>query len=179
MSGMVILTKDAPVDELYFILAGRVRVELQGGVGQVLNLTELGEGDVIGERAILTDEPRTADVRAISDVRAARLSRHDFEELLRETPVLYANPCRKLAHQLGSWAHRHQREEREHREVITNVIGLQLLPEFGAFPGNSLWVRSLNQRLEQLGGTRRHVLIVGEAGTWKDLEEPGRTWRPG
>lgn len=169
LSGTVILTKNAPVDELYFILAGRVRVELQGGVGQILNLTELGEGDLIGERAILTDEPRTADVRAITQVRAARLSRRDFEELLQEAPVLYANLCRKLAYQLGSWAHRHQREEREHREVITNVIGWQLLPEFGQFPGNSPWVRSLNQRLEQLGGIRRHVLIVGEAGTWKDL----------
>ncbi len=169
LSGMVILAKEAPVDALYFILAGRVRVELQGGVGQVLNLTELGVGDVFGERAILTDEPRTADVRAITEVRAARLSRSDFEELLRETPLLYANLCRKLAHQLGSWAHRHQREEREHRDVITNVIGWQLLPEFGAFPGNSPWVRSLNQRLKELGNTRRHVLIVGEAGTWKDL----------
>lgn len=169
LSGMVILTKNAPVDALFFILSGRVRVELQGEAGQVFNVTELGVGDVIGERAILTDEPRTADVRAIGEVRAARLSRRDFEELLRETPLLYANLCRKLAQQLGSWAQRHQREEREHRDVITNVIGWQLMPEFGAFPGNSPWVRAINQRLEQLGATHRHVLIVGEAGTWKDL----------
>ncbi len=169
LSGVVILSRNAPVEEIYFILEGRVRVELQGGTGQILNLTELGEGEVIGERAILTGEPRTADVRAITEVRAARLSRPDFEELLRETPLLYANLCRALALQLGSWAHRHQREEREHREVMTNVIGWQLLPEFGSFPGSSPWVRSLNRRLEELGAGRQHVLILGEAGTWKDL----------
>jgi len=169
LSGVVILARDAPVEELYVILSGTVRVELQDNSGQIINLTELGAGDVIGERAILTDEPRTANVRAISEVGAARLLRRDFEELLHETPRLYANLCTILSRQLGSWAQRHQREEREHREVINNVIGWQLLPEFGAFPGNSPWVRELNERLEMLGRTRRHTLITGEPGTWKDL----------
>ncbi len=169
LSGVVILAKEAPVDALYVILSGRVRVELQDQAGQILNLTELGPGSTVGERAILTDEPRTANVRAINDVQVARLARRDFEALLHETPQLYANLCRTLARQLGSWAQRHQREEREHREVITNVIGWQLLPEFGAFPGNSPWVKELNERLEMLGRVRRHVLITGEPGTWKDL----------
>jgi transcriptional regulator with AAA-type ATPase domain/polyferredoxin len=169
LTGVVILARDAPVEELYVILAGMVRVELQDNFGQVINLTELGAGDVIGERAILTDEPRTANVRAISEVRAARLTRRDFEALLHETPQLYANLCSILSRQLGSWAQRHQREEREHREVINSVIGWQLLPEFGEFPGRSPWVRAINDRLEALGQTCLHVLIVGEAGTWKDL----------
>jgi transcriptional regulator with AAA-type ATPase domain len=168
-AGVVILSRSQSAQELYLILSGRVRVELDSGLGQTLNLTEMGPGNVIGERAILTDEKRSADVRAISEVRAARLARGDFEELLREMPLLYANLSRILAGQLGSWAHRHQREENEHREVITNIIGWQMLPEFGAFPGNSPWVRALNKRLEFLGGTRSHVLILGEPGTWKDL----------
>lgn len=168
-AGAVILARDKPALEMYVILSGRVRVELQDQARQILNLTELGMGEVIGERAILTDEKRSADVRAITPVQAARLARRDFEELLEEIPMLYANLSRILARQLGSWAHRHQREENEHREVITNIIGWQLLPEFGEFPGSSPWVRLLNQRLAQLGGTRKHVLILGEPGTWKDL----------
>ncbi|ACD97240.1 sigma 54-interacting transcriptional regulator [Trichlorobacter lovleyi] len=169
LSGMVILSRNAPPEKLYLILEGRVRVELQDGNGQIFNVTELGRGEIIGERAILTGEARTADVRAISEVRAVSLGRSDFEELLHETPQIYANLCRILAYQLGSWAQRHQREEREHRDAITNVIGWQLLPEFGAFPGNSSNVRALNARLEQLGRQRNHVLITGEPGTWKDL----------
>ncbi|ACH37461.1 cyclic nucleotide-binding sigma-54-dependent transcriptional regulator, CAP_ED domain-containing [Citrifermentans bemidjiense Bem] len=167
--GQIILSRNEPALELYVILAGRIRVELLDEGGQVLTLTELGIGNVIGERAILTDEKRSADVRAITEVQAARLSREDFEELLDQIPALYANLSRIFAAQLGSWAHRHQREESEHREVITNIIGWQLLPEFGQFPGASHWVRLLNQRLQQLGGTRSHVLILGEPGTWKDL----------
>jgi DNA-binding NtrC family response regulator/ferredoxin len=168
-AGAIILPRHEPALELYVILSGRVRVELLDPLGQILNLTELGIGNVIGERAILTDERRSADVRAITAVQAARLGRSDFEELLQEVPLLYANLSRILAGQLGSWAHRHQREESEHREVITNIIGWQLLPEFGAFPGASRWVQLLNQRLQLLAATRSHVLILGEPGTWKDL----------
>lgn len=167
--GELVLSREMPPESLYFVLSGRVRVELGSSSGQIFNLVELEKGAVFGERAILTGEPRTADVRAITAVEAAQLSRGDFEGLLHETPLLYANLCRDLARQLGTWADRHQREEREHREVITNVIGWQLLPEFGAFPGVSPAIRELNLRLQELGSTAGHVLILGEPGTWKDL----------
>lgn len=169
LSGTVILSRDEPAGALYFIIEGSARVELSDNSGQIFNIAEIGPGEFFGERSILTDEPRTADVRAISAVKAARLSRVDFEGLLPETPGLYANLCRALALQLGSWAQRHQREENEHRETMADVIGWQLLPEFGAFPGNSPWVMNLNRQLGQLGTSSRHVLILGEAGTWKDL----------
>lgn len=167
--GEVVLTSTTPPEFLYFVLSGRVRIELRQSSGQILNLAEFGRGEVFGERAILTSEPRTADVRAIDGVQTARLSRRDFEELLHETPLLYANLCRDLSRQLGTWAQRHQREEREQREIITNVIGWQLLPEFGSFPGSSPWIKALNQRLAELGPSSNHLLITGEAGTWKDL----------
>ncbi|HSR36786.1 MAG TPA: cyclic nucleotide-binding domain-containing protein, partial [Desulfurivibrionaceae bacterium] len=168
-AGALVLSREMPPEALYFVLSGRVRVELGSSGGQIFNLAELEAGAVFGERAILTGEPRTADVRAITDGVAARLSRSDFEELLCNMPLLAANLSRDLARQLGTWADRHQREEREHREIITNVIGWQLLPEFGAFPGVSSAIRELNRRLERLGTAAGHVLILGEPGTWKDL----------
>lgn len=71
--GEIVLTKSTPPDHLYFVLRGTVRVELPDSSGQIFNLIELGSGELFGERAILTNEPRTADVRAITDVLAARL----------------------------------------------------------------------------------------------------------
>lgn len=165
----VILSRGTTPEAIYFILSGTVRVELQEERGQIFNLTELGPGDLFGERSILTGEPRTADVRALTEVRAARLGREDFAALLPECPRLYANLCRDFARQLGTWAQRHRRDEQENREVLANVIGWQLLPEFGCFPGNSPWVRQLNARLAALGSSEAHVLILGERGTWKDL----------
>ncbi|OGR32874.1 MAG: cyclic nucleotide-binding protein [Desulfuromonadales bacterium GWC2_61_20] len=165
----VILARATPPEAIYFLLAGTVRVELPEADGQIFNLVELGPGEVFGERALLSGEARTADVRALTAVRAARLERDDFAALLPECPRLYANLCRDFARQLGTWAQRHQRDERDNREVLAHVIGWQLLPEFGAFPGNSPWVRSLNSRLGALGAADAHVLILGERGTWKDL----------
>ncbi len=132
LSGMVILSRNAPPEKLYLILEGRVRVELQDGNGQIFNVTELGRGEIIGERAILTGEARTADVRAISEVRAVSLGRNDFEELLHETPQIYANLCRILAYQLGSWASV-IKGERSTAMPLTNVIAGNAA-EFGPFP---------------------------------------------
>ncbi|HJV33629.1 sigma 54-interacting transcriptional regulator [Geomonas sp.] len=167
--GELVLTRDLPPQELFIILEGRARVELPADEEQVINLTELGPGRLIGERTMLTGQRRTADVRAISLLRAARLSREDFEQLLGEIPTLYANLCRILAGQLGSWAQRHRREESEHRELMSSIIGSRLFPEYDRYPGNSPWVREINQRLATVGASRRDVLIVGEPGTWKDL----------
>ncbi|HJV66210.1 MAG TPA: sigma 54-interacting transcriptional regulator [Geomonas sp.] len=168
-AGALVLARGLSPQELFIILEGRARIELPAGGEQVINLTELGPGRVIGERAMLTDQSRTADVRAISPLVAARLTRDDFQDLLDEIPALYANLSRILAMELGSWAQRHQREESERRELMSSIIGSRLFPEYDRYPGNSPWVRSLNERLAAVGASRRDVLILGETGTWKDL----------
>lgn len=169
LSDVVILAKEDPANALYLILQGIVRVELRDEGGQVFNLLELGPGEIFGERSILTDDPRTADVRAVTAVSVARLPRAEFEALLPKIPQLSANLCRDLARQLGSWAQRHQREEQENRDLLSHVVGWQLLPEFDAFPGKSPWIKGLNARLQSLSRSNSHVLILGEIGTWKDL----------
>lgn len=168
-AGTTILRQGEPTDALYFILSGSVRVVLTDPQQVRHTLVTLGPGEMFGERALLTGQPRTADVVAIAGVEVAILDRDDFQSLLPGCPELATNLCRLLAEQLGNWALRHQREERESREVLNNLVGWQFLPGFDSFPGISPWARKLNQRLRQLGENGRHVLILGERGTWKDL----------
>lgn len=168
-AGEVILRQGEPTEALYFILAGGARVVLTDGEGLRHTLARLGPGEMFGERALLTGETRTADVAATAPLRAAVLPRRHFEEILPRFPELYARLCRHLAAQLGNWAVRHQRDEREHRETLASLVGWQLLPEFESFPGTSPWARELNRRIEGLAGGESHVLILGERGTWKDL----------
>lgn len=168
-NGAVILRQGEPTDALYFLLCGSARVVLTDPEGVRHTLVTLSAGECFGERALLTGQPRTADVVAIGSVRTVALARDDFQTLLLGCPALSANLCRILAEQLGNWALRHQREERQNREVLNNLVGLQFLPGFDSFPGTSPWARKLNQRLRELGENGRHVLILGERGTWKDL----------
>ena len=71
--------------------------------------------------------------------------------MLLHCPEIYANLCVKLVPRaVNSFlqisallapdcvtAIRHQQDERENREILTNLIGWQLLPEFESFPGSS------------------------------------------
>lgn len=167
--GDIILHQGEATEALYFLLSGQVAVILKEGNGKQHSLAELAPGDTFGERALLTGEPRTADVIACTPVKALQLKQDAFAAMLLHCPEIHANLCVKLARQLGNWAIRHQQDERENREILANLIGWQLLPEFESFPGSTPAVRLLNRRLERLGKCDHHVLILGERGTWKDL----------
>ena len=164
-----ILHQGGATRALYFICSGTVRVVLTSTSGEKHRLAELGPGEMFGERALLTGERRTADVIANSKVTLARLPRENFEHLLRHSPEISSRLSRELARQLGSWAERHQRDEQESRDILTNMVNWQLLPEFASFPGKSTWVHAFNARLEALGRGENNALLIGEAGVWKDL----------
>lgn len=80
--GTVILREGESGTRLYLILKGKVRVSQQiPGLGEEA-LAILGEGEVVGEMALLDDAPRAADVIAHEDVQLLSLERSDFENLL-------------------------------------------------------------------------------------------------
>ena len=71
-------------DAVFFIASGAVDVALpQGHV-------PLGTGDVFGEMALITGEPRQADVRSQTYSRLLVLRRVDFDRLMRANPDLGA-----------------------------------------------------------------------------------------
>ncbi|MCU1601709.1 MAG: conserved transrane transport protein, partial [Frankiales bacterium] len=75
-AGAYLFKQGDPSDALYVVRTGRLQV-LQGDVV----LTELARGAVLGELGLLTDEVRSASVRAVRDSRLVRLSREDFTAL--------------------------------------------------------------------------------------------------
>lgn len=83
-------------DSFYLIRRGTVRVtKLQGGEEMVLS--ELGEGEGFGEMALMIDQPRTATVKALSEVTALVLNRDDFTSLTRTLPALAVNMNKLLS----------------------------------------------------------------------------------
>ena len=73
-------------DYYYVVGSGRFQVErLVGGARMVL--AELKSGDAFGEEALVSEAKRNATVTALGDGELLRLSRKDFNELLRE-PLL-------------------------------------------------------------------------------------------
>jgi CRP-like cAMP-binding protein len=88
-------------DEMYFVESGRAQV-VRGSGSRALALTELGAGDLFGEMALLTGNPRSATVTALSDVDLWVMSREDFDDLVTAYPNLALALSRLLSERLQS-----------------------------------------------------------------------------
>lgn len=86
-AGERIIAQGGPGECLFIIQEGTciVHVEKNGTSNRV---AQLKRGDVIGEMAVLTGEPRTAHVDAETDMLLWRLDSGDFEDLTARTPEL-------------------------------------------------------------------------------------------
>jgi putative peptide zinc metalloprotease protein len=73
-------------DALYIIRSGRVEALGRHADGSEYQLVTLGPGQPFGEQALLSHEPRSATVRTLEPVEVLRLSREDFQSVLREHP---------------------------------------------------------------------------------------------
>ena len=167
--GEIISAQGGEARFLYLLLEGQVEIVQTDEEGFEHWIASLQQGEIFGERALLMKDRRSADAIAKGTVRVARLPWLELREVMQQYPQLYENLCRRLAHQLGSWSIRHQQEEKEARELLTNLVGWQVLPEFDHFPGISPWVKQLNREIPQLALDQQHVLVQGERGTWKEL----------
>ena len=75
------LTRQGEVGREFMIITEGTAVVRRGG----RKIAELGKGDFLGELAVLSGAPRTADVIATSDMMLETLNRREFMSLLDES----------------------------------------------------------------------------------------------
>ncbi len=85
LPGERIVTEGAETTEAYVIERGHV--EVYRGREHPQRLRELGPGDIFGEMALLTDEPRSASVRAVDQVDVRVIDRDDLAAIFRDDPT--------------------------------------------------------------------------------------------
>ncbi len=73
-------------DSFYVIFNGRARVVGEGPGGGELTLITLSRGDFFGERALVKGEPRSATIRAATDIILAKLSKDYFISAIEKDP---------------------------------------------------------------------------------------------
>ena len=86
-AGDTIIREGDEGDYYYMIQQGRCKVTRSSRAGSELTLATLGAGDAFGEEALLSEAKRNADVVMLTDGILMRLSKQDFNELLKE-PML-------------------------------------------------------------------------------------------
>ena len=105
-AGAIIFNRGDVGDALYLIRGGEVEVMAPGmEEGDADSaVVRLFPGDLFGEMALVMGEPRTASVRAATDVHCLRLPREYFDELMHDDKVLalkiYKQLTIILAHRL-------------------------------------------------------------------------------
>lgn len=82
-AGQTIIREGETGNLFYVITEGRVEVIVRDADGSDIILHEAGPGDFFGELSMLTNEPRSARIRAIEDLTTLALERDEFFEFLR------------------------------------------------------------------------------------------------
>jgi CRP/FNR family transcriptional regulator, cyclic AMP receptor protein len=77
-------------DFLYILVSGVVKVAVAPMTGAQTTLAIRSRGDIVGEYALLDDQPRTATARAAGPVTALRVNRPDFLGLMDRSPAAQA-----------------------------------------------------------------------------------------
>ena len=97
--GQNLCTQGEMGDAAFIIIEGDAEVLVETG-GKSTSVAKVGKHAVVGEIAILCDVPRTATVRAESDVTVLRISKELFFRLVREFPQMGLAIMRELAARL-------------------------------------------------------------------------------
>ncbi len=148
-AGELLFAQGEPGDALYIVREGTLCAELNHS-GGTETLEILGPGRVIGEVALLSDQPRTASIRAVTAATLWRLSRQKLDDL--DSPL---SLVRRLLWPPGEPAPRQrQRASAGHQRLARRPERDLLGRSFGA--GASTLARS-RARLRPDAGTRRYV----------------------
>ena len=81
--GQTVMLKGEPGATMYFILSGAVAVTIDGK-----EVARLPAGQIFGEMALLTGEPRQADIRAVEPARCLEVDREGFRMVLARHPEI-------------------------------------------------------------------------------------------
>ncbi|MBK8429711.1 MAG: patatin-like phospholipase family protein [Lewinellaceae bacterium] len=107
-------------DSMYVVASGRLRVIRHDGLGHREAVAEIAAGETVGEMALITGEPRNADIVAMRDTVLARISKADFERLAAIYPQALLHISRSIIERL-----REQTTVNRHKKYIINLC---LLP---------------------------------------------------
>ena len=86
-------------DAAYIIMDGEADVTVDTPAGEI-SIARVRKNDLIGEIAILCDVPRTATIKALSEVTTLAISKELFFQMVTEFPEMAVEIMRELASRL-------------------------------------------------------------------------------
>jgi len=97
--GTVLFQEGDTANDAFLLVAGRLGVYLESGRGSRL-IAQIGPGELAGEMALISGEPRSATVVALRDSEIVRIPRQAVEQLMGSSPQLMLYVVRLLVDRL-------------------------------------------------------------------------------
>jgi len=126
--GELILRRGDPGESMFVIYRGSVEVRLSSRDGNAQQVAELKAGSFFGEMALLTGEPRNADVITVSEVETLEIRKGVLQQLLEDNSQLAEELSRTIAERqvhLDEYARMMPEEERRDnaRTILRRIKG--------------------------------------------------------
>ena len=162
--GAVLMRQGEPADALYLVSVGRFRVSIERDDGTETVVAELGRGDIVGELALITDDPRSATVTAVRDSQVLRLGTSAFTQLVDTNPAIQREFTTEVVRRLV----------RSFREgsPTSPVATIAVVPLDSAAAVIEMGER-LHRSLDRLAGPAGHLTKEATAAAGGNLEEVG------
>ena len=142
--GEILMREGDAADGLYILASGRLRVQVKQFDGGEATVAEVGRSEVVGEMAIISDEPRSATVIATRDSELLMFSREQFDRIVDE----HARAMLKIARAIAGRLRRSSRSQ----GVSRREMSIALIPA-GKEPIPSWCVHQMVEGFSRLGST--------------------------
>jgi CRP-like cAMP-binding protein len=144
-AGDVIIKQGDDGDFYYIIKHGKCKVTRASKTGGEITLATIGDGDVFGEEALLSEAKRNANIVMVTDGVLMRLSKEDFNSLLKE-PML-------------SWVTSQQADALVKEGAVWIDVRLDSEHKVNGIPGSlNLPLFMLRMKAESLDASKKYIL---------------------
>jgi CRP-like cAMP-binding protein len=87
--GCHLFREDEPGKEAYLVKEGQVKITKTGADGEQKTLATVGQGGIVGEMALIDNEPRAATATALCETKVVVITNQDLQARLAKTdPVV-------------------------------------------------------------------------------------------
>jgi signal transduction histidine kinase len=174
--GNVLFWENDPGDAMYIIHSGML-VALKGKLESPTFLGYRGPGEVMGEMALLEDQPRSATAVVLKQGRMLRISREDFQQMMRISPEIGMNIMKEMSRRLRVSDNARHSSVVGARQLVHQVSALQSekqqLLELQRLrqETSDLIVHDLRNPLQNIMGTLQLMPMVLPEDVWQENRE--------
>ena len=94
-AGDIIFQQGEPGQNMYVVKKGKVDIEIDGE-----KIMDLGEGELLGEMALIDDSPRSATAKAAEESELISIDEKRFKFLVQQTPFFSLHVMRILVERI-------------------------------------------------------------------------------